>query len=277
MKILGYIYMVNMIFKTYHRPVKTVIKLKLNGYPVSVKLKNGEIHQINSIYDIVRDYLKVKYNLNLIFDDTLTDQFSVFINNDYKWVPVKGKIVVDVGANIGDLSIYFCLNGAEKVISIEPFPHYYKILIQNIEENNYQNKIIPINAIMGNEVRRVKMNVNKEMTTGIQAELTNNGKEIDLINLECIINSYNINNGALKMDCEGCEYDSILSSNDTTLRHFEYIMPEYYYGNSVSIKKLKESGFKVKSTRPKFSYSRCANNLNMLTGYIFARRIAKQW
>jgi hypothetical protein len=116
---------------------------------------------------------------------------------------------------------------------------------------------------MGNEVRRVKMNVNKEMTTGIQAEF--------------IINSYNINNGALKMDCEGCEYDSILSSNDTTLRHFEYIMPEYYYGNSVSIKKLKESGFKVKSTRLKFSYNCCANNLNKLTGYIFARRIDKQW
>jgi len=118
--------------------------------------------------------------------------------------------------------------GVEKVISIETFPYYHNILIQKLEEKNYQNKIILINTIMGNEVRRVKMNVNKEMTTGIQAELSNDGKEIDLINLEYMINSYNINNGALKIDCEGCEYDSILSSNDTTLNHFEYIMLEYH-------------------------------------------------
>jgi FkbM family methyltransferase len=277
MKILKYIYIADVILKTYYPPVKTAIKVKLNGYPVSVKLKNGERSQINSINDIIRDYLKVKYNLNLIYDDTWTDPYAVFIDNDYKWLPVKGKIVLDVGANIGDSSLYFLLKGADKVIAVEPFSHYYNILVQNIEENNFQDKIIPINAIMGNEVRRVKMNENKEMTTGIQAELSNNGKEIDMINLDHIINSYNIKNGALKMDCEGCEYDSILTSNDETLRHFEYIMLEYHYGYDSLFKKLKEAGYKVKSTRPKPSYNRCAKNPHMLLGYIFAKRIDKQW
>jgi len=178
-----------------------------------------------------------------------------------------------VGANIGDSSLYFLLKGADKVTSVEPFPHYYNILIRNIEENEYQNKIIPINAVIGSEIKHVKMNTDKEMTTGIQVELSNSGKEIEMIDLDYLIDLYNIENGALKMDCEGCEYDSILTLSDETLRHFEYIMLEYHYGYDSLFKKLKEARYKVKCTKPKLFYNRSAKNPHMMIGYIFAKRI----
>jgi hypothetical protein len=35
-----------------------------------------------------------------------------FIDEQYKWLNVKGKEVVDIGANIGDSAIYFAVNTA---------------------------------------------------------------------------------------------------------------------------------------------------------------------
>lgn len=261
MKLTHYIYKTNLILSTCKHSLTTMLKLKLNGFPQYIITKKGERHFIKGFNDIVKDYLNVKYNIHLIYDESWTDPFTVFIYKEYKSIPVKNKVVVDVGANIGDSSIFFVLNGAQKVIAIEPFPHFYNILIPNIEENNYKNKIIPINAIVGYEERFVKMNIDKEMTTGIQAELSDIGKRTKMINLDYIVKHFNINNCVLKMDCEGCEYDSILKSNDETLRHFEYIMLEYHYGHEGLLKKLKEAGFKAKYTRPHHSYNRCAKIL----------------
>ena len=46
-----------------------------------------------------------------------------FIKEQYKWLDVEGKNVVDVGANIGDTAIYFALKGAKHVYAFEPYPY----------------------------------------------------------------------------------------------------------------------------------------------------------
>lgn len=45
-----------------------------------------------------------------------------FLKDDYGKLPVVGKTVVDIGANIADTPIYFATHGAKKVICLEPFP-----------------------------------------------------------------------------------------------------------------------------------------------------------
>ena len=53
--------------------------------------------------------------------------FSVvetFVRGDYE-VPevlsgLRGRDVIDVGASVGDTALYFVLNGAGKVIAVEP-------------------------------------------------------------------------------------------------------------------------------------------------------------
>lgn len=57
----------------------------------------------------------------------------VFYDEDYRFLlPVQNKIVVDVGANIADSSIYFTHNGAKQVIALEPFARNYELAKQNI-------------------------------------------------------------------------------------------------------------------------------------------------
>lgn len=50
----------------------------------------------------------------------------------------------------------------------------------------------------------------------------------------------------MKIDCEGCEYDAILSSSNETLRMFKEIILEFHGDPKPLIHKLKESEFKVK-------------------------------
>ena len=47
---------------------------------------------------------------------------EVFGQEDYANLNYKDETVVDIGANIGDSSIYFAVMGAKRVIAIEPFP-----------------------------------------------------------------------------------------------------------------------------------------------------------
>jgi predicted RNA methylase len=59
---------------------------------------------------------------------------NIFVNNIYEHLPVEGRSVVDIGANIADSCIYFALHGANNVIGLEPFPRNYELA-----EKKYSN------------------------------------------------------------------------------------------------------------------------------------------
>lgn len=71
---------------------------------------------------------------------------GIYVHNEYKYLPVKDRVVVDIGANIADSAIHFCAKGAKKVIALEPFPYMYRNAVRNVAANNMQDKIIMINA-----------------------------------------------------------------------------------------------------------------------------------
>jgi len=82
---------------------------------------------------------------------------GVFDYGMYKSLSVKDRVVVDVGAFVGDSAIYFALKGARKVIVIEPHPGAYKEMLDNIRLNNLENIIVPINAYLVSERGRARL------------------------------------------------------------------------------------------------------------------------
>jgi FkbM family methyltransferase len=66
---------------------------------------------------------------------------EVFIKNVYSFLDVGDKIVIDVGAGIGDSSIYFASRGAKRVIAIEPNRHSYELAKKNIEVNGFHDSV----------------------------------------------------------------------------------------------------------------------------------------
>lgn len=73
------------------------------------------------------------------------------------------------------------------------------------------------------------------------------------------------------MDCEGCEYNSLLSLDKNTLQSFDEIMLEYHYGCTDLKKFLEENGYSVKCTTPLSSYNHISNT-RMKSGFLYASK-----
>ena len=97
-----------------------LVKVKLrSGREVHVPLdKFGRI--INAYYDnLIKDVyfddkgLFVDF-MGIKFRDVFRSMVKVFLQDQWGFLNVKGKHVVDVGSFVGDSSIYFALKGAEE-------------------------------------------------------------------------------------------------------------------------------------------------------------------
>jgi len=64
---------------------------------------------------------------------------------------LRGGEVIDVGANVGDSALYFVLNGAKKVIAVEPLPNVAKCAEENLRLNVAADKVKVVNAALGGE------------------------------------------------------------------------------------------------------------------------------
>ena len=189
---------------------------------------------------------------------------EIFYDEDYAKLPVQNKIVIDIGGFNGDSAIYFTLKGATKVISLEPFPKNYEIANKNICKNNFENTVILLNAACTQENGFIKINSDYGGSDNI-AKNEKLGVEIPTMNLENLVNYYNVIDGCLKIDCEGCEYDIVLSCPKNILRRFSHIMLEFHHGINKIVKKLNDCNYRVDI---KF----LPNYKNNSRGYIFASK-----
>ncbi len=184
------------------------------------------------------------------------DIFRAFVDDDYSDLSVKGKTVVDVGASVGDTAIYFAASGADQVLAYEPYPRSFSRAMENIERNNLEHKIKLLNKGVG-KPGSVRVNpLYPNSNSSVLRDSKNGNISIEVISLDSIVEENNLGDAVLKMDCEGCEYDSILKAGDTTLRAFKEIKLEYHHGYKDLKKRLNEVGFKVTCTRPYHMKSR---------------------
>lgn len=218
--------------------------------------------------------LRFHYDSHKQLYNTLNMIKEQFIEEQYKWLSIKNKIVIDIGANIGDSAIYFALRGARHIYALEPYPYSYKLAMQNIKLNRLQNKITLLNEGCGEEKRKIKIYTNYKNFGGTDLKNFKGGTAIGITTLDELVKRFNIiDNGILKIDCEGCEYGALLKAKDSVLRKFKQIQVEYHYGYLNIKRKLKKSKFKIIDTIPKYSTNSDAENKEMLIGFIYAKKI----
>jgi len=208
--------------------------------------------------------LSQKYSSLKFYNWWNGDLPTVFGQEVYQTLDVNNKIILDIGANIADSSIYFAQKGAKRVIGLEPYPKNFKWGEKNIIINNFQDKITFELAGCSNQTSEITIN-ERGFGTSTSLEIHEDGIVIPTFSLKDIIEKYNIKNGILKMDCEGCEYDSILSSNNNDLQKFESILVEYHNGFEKLEEKLRNAQFLVRIEQNKMKEYKNR-------GYIFANR-----
>jgi len=170
---------------------------------------------------------------------------SVFGQEVYQNLNVNNKIVLDVGANIADSSIYFAQKGAKRVIGLEPFPKNFEWGKKNIEINEFDKIIVLELAGCSDRTSEILIDENSFGTsTGLESH--ENGTSIPTYTIHDISKKYEIENGIMKMDCEGCEYSSIMNSSNEDLQRFQSILIEYHDGFEELEKKLTQAQFLVR-------------------------------
>ena len=180
---------------------------------------------------------------------------EVFLDESYSSLPVSGRIVVDIGANIGDSAIYFAIRGAKKVIAIEPFPANFEIAKRNISLNNLEEKIELILGGISKEDKKISIDDkyigtgagNTNIKHGSSISNEKEGTQINTFTLHDLVDSKKIDDAVLKVDCEGCEYDLVLGSDKSDLRKFSNIILEFHKGHEDLMKCLEKSGFGLKA------------------------------
>jgi FkbM family methyltransferase len=253
-----------------------VLCMMQNKYPISGELddfKKINLKSYNHIHFIInsKKISEIKYNFDKdlvsvpmfqINSPTLKNvKFFGGISNgdiingicggDYDDIPVYEKMVIDIGSNIGDSSIFFSLRGAKQVIGFEPFPKNYNLSIQNVNENNLSQKILINLAGCSSKNTTITIDPDFNSTAGTQLTHFSKGVKVPIFTLDEIIKKFQVpKNSILKIDCEGCEYDIVYESSTETLKHFSYIKIEYHNGYKNLEKKLRNSGFEVNISSP---------------------------
>jgi FkbM family methyltransferase len=284
--------------RIYQNYIEVILHVLRNEYPIDAMLRNGVSTQLHDRsetslvthlaaigikeYEIADNKVKISSvefeknsEIKLELYDAVSngDLLGIFFNKIYDFLPVDGKTVIDIGANIGDSCIYFALRRASKIIAIEPFPRNYKAAEKNIELNSFTNKITL--QLAGCNGSGGEINVDPSYESGGRSALTDfeQGVKIPLLTLRNILIQNNVSKGeaVLKMDCEGCEYDTILSSSADTLGFFSHIQVEYHRGYKNLKEKLEKCGFHVSVTNPLLEKSSPSEGEKMVyTGYLYA-------
>jgi len=194
---------------------------------------------------------------------------------------IRGRVVVDIGANIGDTPVYFALYGAKKVYAFEPFPGWYALAKKNISENGFDSTCEIFLAGVGgapgsftddSTFKNLFHTEDEESQKRLFKDFDRREK-IPIVTLENIVSKYNIKNAFAKIDCEGFEYDIVLNAPDDVLRCFDYILIEYHYGFKDLKDKLIGAGFTVWHSEPEHTFERpTKDGRERYVGYLTARQ-----
>jgi len=194
---------------------------------------------------------------------------EIWVHNDYTpdgFEINENDIVIDIGAHIGIFSVFaskFVKNG--RIYAFEPVPENFEMLEYNISINNIKN-ITAINKAVTNK-KEVTISTEPSLNTGGHSMYTDSQSNIKAegISLEKFIRHNKISKiNLLKIDCEGGEYEILLTMPDEILDRIDKISMEYHdylvkeYNHEILQEFLEKKGYTVR-IRPPMLYAKREN------------------
>ena len=163
---------------------------------------------------------------------------------------IKG--IIHIGAHFGQEYNTYKQNNINNLIFFEPVPHTFKILQNNIGEN-----ALLVNKALGNENKKISMNIeyinNGQSSSILEPEIHliqhpniifTDKIEVDMVRLDDYLKEENINVNEynfINMDVQGYELE-VLKGSAEMLNNIDYIMTEVnrdeVYKNCARIEQL---------------------------------------
>jgi FkbM family methyltransferase len=196
----------------------------------------------------------LKCRLNSGFD--LGHIEEIYVQKAYG-TDFKDKVVIDAGASNGDSSIWFAVNGAKRVIALEPYHPSYLLAIENVRMNKLDDRVTVLNAALSSAMARTSLSVSgsspnanaispTRYVTDSLGVVFDGAVTVDTATLSQLKADYSIGTiDFLKLDCEGCEYDVLRNLADDVWPLINEIVLEYHNGLSDLPELMKSHGLSV--------------------------------
>jgi len=146
-----------------------------------------------------------------------------------------GWTVVDIGAGIGDFSIYAAYDKPNTTIyAYEPFFDSYELFIKNLQLNNIENVNpfqIAVWSTDGELILDASSGEPLQITSRKIDGTSEQGKRdfVQAISLLSILETHAVEKvDLIKMDCEGAEYEVLMKVLPGTFDKIERIIMEYH-------------------------------------------------
>jgi FkbM family methyltransferase len=241
------------LFKSQEDPLWLVTALSLASYACRLQASGNRVS-----IDVSPERVGLAVNgVSVAFNPSCVNFGSlieIFIEGEYDVSEVlsglKGREVIDVGASVGDSALYFLLNGARKVIAVEPLPKVARCAEENVRLSGATDKVKVLNAALSDEPVSVPCDYDV-FSSGAFSTLKGSGPcRVPGVTLDDLLDMID-DPYLLKIDCEGCEAQVILGPERERLKAFEHIILETHPHNTgVSDEKLlaslKELGFECR-------------------------------
>lgn len=220
------------------------------------------------------DHISTEININQIYEKRDLDILFEFLKK-YN-INLSEKVALDIGANIGNHSIYFSKK-FKLVIGFEPVPTTFKVL----ELNTNRNKNIKVlNFGLSNKAGSYVMEVN-DINIGnnkiTKNQNSNNSIKSQFKTLDGISLPKDI--GLIKIDVEGHE-NEVLTGGENLIKKnwpiilFELNKNDFVNGESIVYKTLKSFGYTFFfSIERSFKISTKFQLLNQISSFLFSRNI----
>jgi FkbM family methyltransferase len=140
-----------------------------------------------------------------------------------RYIPMRGDVVVDIGAYIGNHTVYYSkICGAAKIHSFEPIASSFRSLAKNVEINQVDATLH--NCGLGSEVQRARSEINLRNVGGSRLVFDEEGpiiiKPLDTLELPPF--------SFMKIDVEGMGPEVLLGAQKTIARYQPKIVIEAF-------------------------------------------------
>jgi FkbM family methyltransferase len=151
---------------------------------------------------------------------------EIFEQNTYGVSPeeIQGNTVIDIGANIGMFTLYCVDMGAERVISVEAQPTIYQLgLLSYVSQ---YPSVTPVHNAVHSKDGEIVLIINHH----VGSQIGSIGDPVTTITLSTLLEKYKVtgNNLALKVDCEGSEFDILMNVDRSVMRRFKVLYIEIH-------------------------------------------------
>jgi FkbM family methyltransferase len=196
--------------KIYRRSTKTVSNgvTDMNKWATNSENNNKEIKTFNvEGMELMFEDISGSQTLRWVVSEALIEDEYGLKEIEFK----KGDVVLDIGANIGCVSIYLAKKNPDITIyAYEAHPVNYDSLIHNLNLNNVTNVVAINKAVYSKTGETLKISLD-ENNTGATSCFVDSGNEavsVLTISMDDIIKEHGITElKLLKIDCEGAEFD----------------------------------------------------------------------